>query len=247
MKSKLLFILASAVAFSPAAFPASVALTWNDNSTNESGFLIERATGAGPFIEIKATAANVTAFDDFNVFPGSDYSYRARAFNAAGNSSFSNVATVSIPATGPLPAAPSALTLTIPGRIVNISDRGLVGVDAATKITGFAVTGGPVRVLIRAVGPTIGAAPFNVPGVLADPRITLKAATGLDILSNDNWSGADVASAAATAGAFALPVGSKDAALVVTLQPGTYTVHTSATPAGATGIVLLEVYEVPTP
>jgi len=45
-------------------------------------------------------------------------------------------------------------------------------------------------------------------------------------------------------GAFALPVGSKDAALVITLPPGNYTVIVSGV-AGASGVALAEVYAVP--
>ena len=53
-------------------------------------------------------------------------------------------------------------------RLVNVS----VLKNLGTGLTaGFVIDGaGPKKVLIRAVGPTIGAAPFNVPGAVADPN-----------------------------------------------------------------------------
>jgi hypothetical protein len=68
------------------------------------------------------------------------------------------------------------------------------------------------------------------------------------MLMNDDWG--DDAQAAVTAvvaaqvGAFPLPVGSADAAVVVTLPPGGYTLHASGKD-GSTGVALVEVYLVP--
>ncbi|MEI7553591.1 MAG: hypothetical protein WCL24_14815, partial [Verrucomicrobiota bacterium] len=97
---------------------------------------------------------------------------------------------------------------------------------------------------VRAVGPTLGN--FAVSGALADPTITLYQGDAV-VAANDNWSsGANAAqvSAAATAvGAFALPTGSKDAALLVTLPAGTYSAVVSGVGA-TTGTALVEVYVV---
>jgi hypothetical protein len=88
--------------------------------------------------------------------------------------------------------------------------------------------------------------------VLADPQLTIyrhedNGGESL-LLSNDDWGiGAGAATTAAVSGqvgAFPLPAGSKDAALVVTLPPGIYTVVASGV-GGATGTALVEVYEVP--
>jgi hypothetical protein len=72
------------------------------------------------------------------------------------------------------------------------------------------------------------------------------------VATNDNWSAAAAGvptpntaaliSAATETGAFALDVGSKDAALLVTLSPGAYTIMING-PAGATGAAMIEVYE----
>ncbi len=96
--------------------------------------------------------------------------------------------------------------------------------------------------LIRAVGPTLGA--FGVSGALADPKLELYAGTAL-IQSNDNWAGtAALGSAFSAVGAFSLDPASKDSALLVTLPPGSYTAQVSGV-NGATGVALVEVYEVP--
>ena len=62
---------------------------------------------------------------------------------------------------------------------------------------------------------------------------------------NDNWGGGSSLAAAFTqVGAFALAPDSRDAALLVTLEPGNYTVQVSGA-GGTTGVALVEVYEVP--
>jgi len=100
------------------------------------------------------------------------------------------------------------------------------------------------QVLIRAAGPALAAAPFNVAGALADPTLqVLRGAT--QVGQNDNWgtpaaNATTVAAAATRAGAFPFRAGSDDAALVATLTPGAYSVVVG----GGTGTVLAEIYEV---
>jgi hypothetical protein len=98
--------------------------------------------------------------------------------------------------------------------------------------------------LLRAVGPGLTA--FSVTNALADPRIELFSAGATSPLAaNDNWAGLPaLTQAGAKAGAFALLPTSRDAALLVTLAPGTYTLRLSA-PPGATGLALIDLYEVP--
>ena len=73
-------------------------------------------------------------------------------------------------------------------------------------------------------------------------------ASGEMILANDNWgsatNSAEVRAATIASGAFALTDGSRDSAVLVTLDPGSYTAQVSGV-GGATGISLVEVYEVP--
>jgi hypothetical protein len=98
-------------------------------------------------------------------------------------------------------------------------------------------------VLVRAVGPGLAAVGVTS-GFVADPRLALFAGS-TKINESDDWGGtAALASAMAQVGAFAIPASSRDAALLATLQPGSYSVQVSA-PAGTGGLVIAEVYEVP--
>ena len=131
-------------------------------------------------------------------------------------------------------------------RLYNISSRSLTQTGDNITIAGFVVSGSQSKtVLIRCAGP--GLSSLGVSGVMADPTVTLyQGATA--IASNDDWyadstSGAAIATAASQVGAFTWTQGSKDAALLVTLQPGVYTAMGQGK-NGASGVTLLEVYEV---
>ena len=98
--------------------------------------------------------------------------------------------------------------------------------------------------LIRGIGPTLSV--FSVTGVLADPQISIVSGNS-QVAANDNWevgaNTAGIASAAAQVGAFPLPAGSKDAAVLVTLQPGAYSVVLTGV-GNTSGTALVEVYDV---
>jgi len=160
----------------------------------------------------------------------------ASDFNYAGGAPSTTSAT---------PTSPSTPGATGTARLVNLATRAFVGAGEQIMIPGFVVSGsGTTRLLIRAIGPTL--ASFGVSGVLADPQLTLFSGT-TTIAANDNWSSAansaEVTSAAASAGAFALTNGSRDAALLVELAAGSYTVAVSGV-GGATGTALVEIYVV---
>ena len=71
-------------------FSEQINLAWIDQSTNETGFKIERKTGAaGAWAQVGTTVANVTAYFDSSVASNTQYFYRARAYNASGNSGYS--------------------------------------------------------------------------------------------------------------------------------------------------------------
>ncbi|HUR59766.1 MAG TPA: immunoglobulin domain-containing protein, partial [Opitutaceae bacterium] len=130
-------------------------------------------------------------------------------------------------------------------RLVNVSARAQVGGAGGSLIAGFVITGsGAKTVLIRAIGPTLGA--FGVPGTLADPRVELlKSGVTAPFASNDNWSGtAAMAETFRQVGAFQLAAGTRDAAILVTLEAGAYTAQVTSGDASA-GVALVEVYEVP--
>ncbi|MCX6954221.1 MAG: hypothetical protein NTV51_18885, partial [Verrucomicrobia bacterium] len=132
------------------------------------------------------------------------------------------------------------------GRITNLAIRSQAGTDAQTLIVGVAIGGsgttGTKPVLLRAVGPTLGA--FGVPGALADPRLALYAGT-TKIDDNDDWAGdAQVTAIAATVGAFAFSSpASKDAALFnPRFAVGSYSGPVTGG-GGRTGVALAEIYD----
>ncbi|MCC5024418.1 MAG: hypothetical protein J6386_17220 [Candidatus Synoicihabitans palmerolidicus] len=105
--------------------------------------------------------------------------------------------------------------------------------------------GQPMRMLIRGVGPQL--ADFGVVDILADPVLRLFDGAAAPVDENDNWNShphaAEIRAVLDQVGAFALEEGSQDAALLVELAPGRYTVQLN--PAdGAEGVALLELYEV---
>lgn len=127
-------------------------------------------------------------------------------------------------------------------KLINISSRAQVGTGANAMFAGFFVLGPSAkRVLVRGIGPALAA--FGVPDALADAQILVRRDTTV-VAANDNWSGTALAAAATATGAFPLSPGSRDAALLADLPPGAYTVELSGT-GGATGVGLIEVYEVP--
>jgi cyclophilin family peptidyl-prolyl cis-trans isomerase len=129
-------------------------------------------------------------------------------------------------------------------RLVNVSARTQVGTGGDILIAGFVIGGTTSKtVLIRGIGPSLTG--FGVTGVLTDPKLQLYSGTTL-LRENDDWGGeTQLAAAAASVGAFPLANGaSKDAALLLTLAPGSYTAQVSGA-GGGTGVALVEVYEVP--
>ncbi len=71
---------------------AQINLTWADNSTNESNFLIERSPDNSNFTQITSVGAGVTSYPDASLAAGTLYFYRVRASNSGGNSAYSEVA-----------------------------------------------------------------------------------------------------------------------------------------------------------
>ena len=84
---------------------------WDDTTTSESGFEIERCAGScvgtDPFVKIDETAAGINSYSDRTLLPASTYSYRVRAVNSAGgwSSGYSNILIITTSAV----TAPSSL------------------------------------------------------------------------------------------------------------------------------------------
>ena len=97
--------------------------------------------------------------------------------------------------------------------------------------------------MIRCVGPEL--ANFGVTAALGDPELKVFNSAATEISANDNWSSnanaATIVQASSDLGAFPLTAGSNDAAVLIELSPGAYTVHARGND-GTVGTVLLEVY-----
>ena len=126
------------------------------------------------------------------------------------------------------------------GRLANVSARGFVGRGDQVLINGFVITGiEPVRVLITARGPSLTA--LGVSGALANPKIALHDASGIELVANDDY-GTAFASADIASTGFGIGNAS-EAALLLVLPPGAYSTLISGT-GDTTGVALTEVYEV---
>lgn len=131
------------------------------------------------------------------------------------------------------------------GSFLNLTVQAKTGPGSPGFISGFVIAGDrPRSVLIRAVGPKLSSLIPGYPDAMADPQLEVRAARGGLVAANDNWSSPDgrLLAAARVAGTFPLDAGSKDAALLMTLEPGAYTA-TVRSANGAGGTVLLEIYD----
>lgn len=131
-------------------------------------------------------------------------------------------------------------------RLSNLSALYQIGAAGReTLILGFTISGNqPKTLLLRGVGPTLKSDLFGISSAIADPRLRLYSGSQL-INENDNWgNNTALATAFAQTGAFPYVPNSADAALLVTLAPGGYTIHVSGV-NGASGLALAEIYEVP--
>ena len=134
-----------------------------------------------------------------------------------------------------------------PGRLVNLSVRGTARGPSTPLIVGAVVAGGSKPVLVRGIGPALGA--FGVTGTLLDPRLDIHGdVNGRDtvVASNNDWgtggAAAGLRATFASVGAFDLPdAASRDAALVTTID-NTRTVHVSDSTERA-GVALVELYD----
>jgi outer membrane protein assembly factor BamB len=130
-------------------------------------------------------------------------------------------------------------------QLANIATRALAG-GGNNLVAGFVVQGATERTyMIRAVGPAL--ARLGIAGSMPDPR--LEVYSGQVVLqSNDNWRLSDevsnfsVIDTAAGVGAFPLEPGSRDAAILRPLPPGSFTAHVGSAD-GQGGVALVEVYD----
>ncbi len=135
----------------------------------------------------------------------------------------------------PLSSAVRSLTLG------NISTRAFVQTGDNVLIGGIIVSGsGPKLVLLRALGPTLGQPPFNVPDALANPQLSLFDSANNLITSNDDWGNAQNAAAISATGK--APPNSSESAILTTLNPGRYTAIVTGV-NNTTGVALFDAYD----
>lgn len=166
-------------------------LTWNDNSSDEDGFIIERSSDAGnTYQQVGTVGRNVTYFVDQTISTEVMYRYRVYAFNSFGASNPSNISDHFITMTytaedieeAAIEAQEEVLTnyreynlfnredIEKSKSVVNVSTRGTL--DEGESFTqGFVILGNNQRVLIRAIGEKLQ--DIGVKNPLVDPRISI--------------------------------------------------------------------------
>jgi hypothetical protein len=135
-----------------------------------------------------------------------------------------------------------------PGRLVNLSTRSSIAYLGDSLSLGFNISGtAKATLMIRGIGPAL--TKFGLADALAAPRLEVYRGSAV-IASNEGWdkpggtaTAAQITTAAAAVGAFALTAGALDAAVLVQLDPGTYTTTITGL-GGAVGDVLAEIYDV---
>lgn len=149
---------------------------------------------------------------------------------------------------GAVSVTPAAVLQVGTARLVNLSVLSNSGTGADTLIAGFAAggagTAGLKSVLVRGIGPALGAFGLDRASLLADPVLTILRGTDT-LAANDNWgtNAAQISAANAQVGAFALPnAASADSALVTDVPIGAYSAQVSGRNA-TTGLALVEVYD----
>ena len=113
--------------------------------------------------------------------------------------------------------------------------------ETGDKLTigGFIISGNaPKKVGIRGMGPVL--AGFGITDFLADPFLELRSSSGTLLQSNDNWKDAQQAEIEAIGLA---PSDNREAVIVTTLNPGSYTAFLTGK-GGTTGVGLVEIYDV---
>ena len=177
---------------------------------------------------------NNTSFLDHQ--PSGSYCYRVRSTFSVGGASlpsaFSNIVTTQV-ASGVLP----------PPRLQNMSARARVLTGDNVLIGGFLVRDAPKRVVVRAIGPSLQSDGQAVQGRMTDPTLELhRQGTPVPIAVNDDWQ----SNKTEVEQTHLAPTSPKESAIVMTLDPGDYTVVMKGK-NGETGIGLVEIYDIDAP
>jgi len=106
---------------------SSIALTWADKSSDETGFKVQRSLDGVNWSEVASLGSNVTSFTNTGLSASKTYSYRVYGYNSVGNSAFSNTASATTSANS-VDTMPPTVRITSPSNGVKVG--------SSTKITG---------------------------------------------------------------------------------------------------------------
>jgi hypothetical protein len=123
--------------------PSAIKLTWSDNATNETSFVVARAaTSGGPFTDIATLGANATAYTNTALSASTTYYYVIRAANTGGPSvNSAEASAITLPA---IPAGPSALTATaLSATSIKLTWTDNATNEASIVVSRSTVSGGP--------------------------------------------------------------------------------------------------------
>ena len=125
-------------------------------------------------------------------------------------------------------------------RLVNTSTRGRVGTASEPMIGGLIARGGSKKIIIRALGPSLGTGVNAITGALADPVLELRDGSGNLIAMNDDWGNSSQVGEILSS--TIPPVNPLESAIVATVGAGNYTAIVRGAD-GASGVALVEVFD----
>jgi hypothetical protein len=205
----------------------SLTLSWSANSESDiAGYRVHYGTAAAPDNTTVDVATNTATIENLNT--GVTYTFAVTAYNNAGGESEYSL---------PLSHTVGSSKLIPPAALANISTRTQAGTGEDVLIGGFIIDGIVAKkVALRAIGPSLS--DFGVNGAMSDPSLEVVDSTGSVIASNDNWNvpGEEVSAIGLA------PSDSREAAIVATLEPGSYTALLSSKEGGA-GVALFDLYD----
>jgi hypothetical protein len=235
-----------------AVTPNGATITWTTNELAESRVSYGTTTTYGSSTPLNITLVSTHSITLSNLAPSTTYHFQAVSPDAAGNIGRSADFTFT--------------TATATSRLTSISTRGLVRTSADVLVAGFVIQGtGTKQVLLRGFGPTLS--DFGLTGALANPVLSLEwdgdgnpDTPAVPAISNDSWNlalgscpepmvacgtpqGIRNTGLSADSYAPANPNRNRDAAVLLTLPPGTYTARLSGV-GGGTGVALIGVDDV---
>ena len=116
---------------------SEIDLSWTDTSNNETGFKIERSPDGSAWTQIATVGANIQTYQNTGLSAGTTYYYRVKAYNAGGDTAYTN--TANTPTYPPPPGVPTALTATA----ASSSQINLGWTDNASTEDGFKIERSP--------------------------------------------------------------------------------------------------------